>query len=352
MDDGQRESGLFYSSLVHQQTSTDGPGVELPREKRLTKSQQDFDRYAERRMLDPIPADDVETSFRHGRWSEGREKVIDALTAANVPASRLERFKCCGGGCVVEFSPSLGKHRVRANYCGDRFCEPCVKARSLKVRKSLLEWTKGQRVRFLTLTLLASDQPLQAVLSRLLSCFVKLREWKFWKTGVKAGAAVVEVTRGEKGDHWHVHLHALLIGSFLDQRQLSDAWFKVTGDSKIVHIFSEQDHERGVSYVAKYATKGWTREVLEKPEWLLECIIALRGRRLFLTFGEWYGRQQILCQAGPADWKVVGRIGVIFAAAVAGEEWARAVFRSLGFAPGVAAGRPIFVGPEPPWSGP
>jgi hypothetical protein len=352
MYDGKRESGLFYSSVLSQQTTTDGPGVKLPREKRLTKSQLDFDRYAERRMLDPIPADDVETSFRHGRWSEGREKVIDALTAANVPASRLERFKCCGGGCVVEFSPSLGKHRVRANYCGDRFCEPCVKARSLRVRKSLLEWTQGETVRFLTLTLRGTDQPLQAVLSRLLSCFVKLREWKFWQSGVRAGAAVVEITRGGKGDHWHVHLHALLIGQWIDQRQLSDAWKKVTGDSSIVDIRPIRSNKDGVEYIAKYATKGWTWAILENPEWLLECIIALRGRRLFLTFGEWYGRQQILCKAGPADWKVVGRIGVIFAAAVAGEEWARAVFRSLGFAPGVAAGRPFFVGAEPPWSGP
>lgn len=344
-------TGLFSSSLVPQETSPYGHETKERRRRPLTQTEKDFEQRAAREAFRIQPASDVEAAFRHSRWTDTRERVRDALMAANVPVARVERFNACGSNCIVEYSPSTQKHRVRATYCHDRFCEPCARSRAKKVAQNLTEWCQGETVRFITFTLRQTEQPLHDVLSRLLTCFTKIRQWKFWKKSVDAGAAVVEITRGARGDHWHVHLHVLVLGAFIDQKELSDAWLAVTGDSKIVDVRAVRDSSKAVGYVAKYATKGWSESVVSDTDALLECILALRGRRLLITFGRWYDRDDQLCKVGPDDWKRVGRLDVIFADAVAGQPYAIAVFRSMCIAAGRVGVVPTFVGCDPPFTG-
>jgi hypothetical protein len=213
----------------------------------------------------------------------------------------------------------------------------------------MMEWTQGQTLRFITLTLMRSDESLQSILNHLLKSFYRLRRQEFWKSAVRAGTAVVEITRGARGDHWHVHLHVLAVGTWLDQKTLSAGWESASNGSKIVDIRLIKDHEVGVAYVAKYATKGWSDSVLADPDALIECIVALRGRRLLIHFGEWYGRESPLCQVEVGEWKHVGWLRRIVADAVDREPHAVGVLAAIGYVVGWSEGKPVFLGANPPW---
>lgn len=140
-------------------------------------------------------------------------------------------------------------------------------------------------VRFLTLTLAESKRSLGEQLDHLTSSFRRLRQSKLWKTCVKGGVATIEITRGEKGDHWHVHMHVLISGSYIAQQLLASQWELATNDSKIVHIRACHDREKGIKYAAKYAakpgnTKDWNEETL------CEFAQQVKGKRLVLAFGD------------------------------------------------------------------
>jgi hypothetical protein len=339
-------SGLFFSSLVTQQTKLETLATEKRGRIRRRPVDKDFDRRAEREAYRLPPLLDAERVFRHGGWERDRERVFQALVSTNASESRRERFQTCGCDCVIEYSPDLKKHRVRASYCGDRFCVPCCKARSLRIQANLLAWCKGQRVRFVTLTLRPESESLSACLDHLIRSFTRLRAQKLWSDNVTAGAYTVEMTRGRAGTHWHVHLHALVIGSYIRQSELSEGWRQASGGSVIVDVREVKDHDRGVYYVAKYAAKGFGSDVTQNPDWLAECVCALRGRRLLGSFGQWRGKRVEVHADAASDWKPVGRFTEIHAAALRGEEWARGVFKSLNVACGVFGEQPIFIGPE------
>jgi len=345
-------TGLFSSRLVPQQPSEQpkSTGRRLKETDPLVFVREFLP--APKRENKLVPACDVELAFRHGMWIADRDAVRAALVRANVPAARLERFDNCGAHCVVEYSPSAERYRVRASYCGDRFCLPCSTARAKKTMARMLDWTQGCRVRFVTLTLKRSDQPLKSVLDRLLKAFKKLRRQEFWLRAVKAGTAVVEITRGAARDHWHVHLHVLTVGTWLPVDELRAGWEIASEGSTVVDVRLIRDHQVGVAYVAKYAGKGWDQSVLEDADALLESVVALRGRRLLVNFGEWYDRDDQLCKAQPTDWKFIGRIRFVYEDALAGKPWGIGVLRALGYACGQVNGRPVFVGAALPWSGP
>ncbi len=343
---------LFSSSLVPQRVTEDLPPgdgvVDVGPKAWLKETRKRMDRIEN----EIRPATDVETAFRHGQWEEERRIVEAALVAANVPPARLAKFRACGAQCCVEYSKTAGKFRVRAFYCGDRFCVPCSRSRAKKIQAELVDLLQGETCRFVTLGRRDAGDSLQTALNHLLLSFKKLREQKFWQKSVRAGTAVVEITRGKNGDHWHVHLHALVVGGWLDQRDLSAGWEKATGGSKITHVRLVRDTARDVGYVTAYAGKGWSRDVLADPDALLECVLSLRKRRLLVDFGAWYGREDQLCKVRYFDWKRVGWINQIYADAMERKPWAVGLLQSLGFAVGSVGNRPIFVGAPTSWSGP
>jgi hypothetical protein len=331
--------GLFHSSLDPQQTKSQ------PREKYKRPSAADrahgdrLEKLGRRmavRVPDPTP---LETDFRHAGWRVDRERVRAALVAANVPEGRQERFCACGSDCMIEFSPTAKRHRVRSFHCGDRFCQPCARARSWKVQANLLRWTEGERVRLVTLTMRANGQPLSKSIDRLIRSFASLRRNVVWKAAVDAGAYVIEVKQGRGGHGWHVHVHALVIGRYLDQRALSRAWLTCTGDSPIVDVRDASNAPGVIGYVCKYLTKSFDRTVAQTPDLLAECVLALRGRRMLGTFGDWRSRRVEGEIEDRGEWVAVGRLDSVWGAAVRGESWALGVFHSLGISAGAGPRR-------------
>jgi hypothetical protein len=129
---------------------------------------------------------------------------------------------------------------------------------------------------------------------------------------------------------WHVHLHVLVETPWLDQKQLSQEWLAVTGDSSYVFIKAIQNPEREARYIAKYCAKGTDSSTYRSPEHLAEYILAIKGRRLITTFGSWRGMKlEDAAPDTPTDWRSLGSLGRFLTAAGQGDAYAITVLASL-----------------------
>jgi hypothetical protein len=260
-----------------------------------------------------------------------------------VGQARLDRFCHCGNDSVIEVSPDGQRHRVRANYCGDRWCDPCTRARAASLAKRLSDRCRQRRTLFVTLTIRRDDKDLIPRRRRLLKSFEKLRRHKDFRSRVSGGAACTQITRGKKGDHWHVHLHALVHADRLANGVLARMWQRATGDSFVVKVRAVGDADKDARYISRYASKGCERDVVLDPDALVEAIVALRGARMLCTWGTWYGCDGKTAHQAHAEWRRIGRVDYVARAAARGEAWAVGVFRSLYAAVRIRAGRISFV---------
>lgn len=259
-----------------------------------------------------------ESEFRHSGWAVIRHRVYQALQRCHVGEHRVSRFANCGSGAWLYRSRDVQDLAIRCNKCGDRFCVACGRERSSTITNALCTLMAGKDCRFTTLTLRHSPTPLADQISRLYRSFTALRRREFWKSAVDGGAAFLEVKIGRDG-LWHVHLHAIVEGRYLDQRQLSREWHAVTGDSSIVDVRSITDYETRASYVTKYVTKPADSTVYHVPEKLDELVCSMRGRRLCTTFGTWRGTELEPTEETGVEWVAVGRLDTLKSNAAAGD---------------------------------
>jgi hypothetical protein len=179
------------------------------------------------------------------------------------------------------------------------------------------------RTRFLTFTLRCQPLPLAATIKRLLRCFKELRKTEWWKGLVTGGMWFLECKLGKNSQWWHPHLHVLAQGDrWISQQALANEWHKITGDSFIVDIREVKDPQQRAWYVTKYATKPCDATVIRNPERLAEFMTAIKGQRLYQSFGECTGFGQE--ENEPArQWKSIGRVEDLAAGAAEGNEFKR-----------------------------
>lgn len=144
--------------------------------------------------------------------------------------------------------------------------------------------------RFLTFTLKAMDRPLFLTITALTASFRQLRKTPEWKRHVRGGVYVIEVTRGEKGTHWHAHVHVICDGTFWQQKNMSEVWLRVTGDSRVVDIRAVHSRTSIANYVAKYVAKPTGQAEWSDAE-LCEFAGAMHGQRMVHTFGDSYAEE-------------------------------------------------------------
>jgi hypothetical protein len=149
-----------------------------------------------------------------------------------------------------------------------------------------LKRTKNVRWRFITLTLKSTDYPLRSQLDFLRESFRRLRQSKIWQRCCHAGVAVIEVTFNKETNQWHPHLHAIVAGDYFPQAQLSNAWEKASSGSRIADVRKLPDSRRAAQYLSDYVTKPPTEEVYANLNRLREWILALRGARFMIPFGD------------------------------------------------------------------
>lgn len=226
----------------------------------------------------------------HARSWEERKAVIDALWESEDEGhrKRAHRMGWCGHTGRVYVSGDGGAS-VYPHRCRDRLCPACAahRARGLRERTERV-LAHADSVRFVTLTLKHSDMPLAASIRRIRDAFTKLRRGRFWQKHVTGGVYGLEVKQNPTTRHWHVHLHCLVEGEYIDQRTLSRSWESATGDSPIVDVRAVHSRKQAVRYIASYVTKGssvagWGQEAVR------EFADAMRGQRLLQTFGSLHG---------------------------------------------------------------
>lgn len=273
----------------------------------------------------PQPATAAETEFRHGFWKVKRRKVLAVMRDISESPRAIDAMECCGSECVVEYSVEAKKHRLKANYCHNRHCEPCMRAKGNKLAGNLrrrLEKEPEGRYRFITLTLKHSNDPLRVQIKKLYASFKKLRNKPFWKKSQRGGAACLEVKWKEKTKKWHPHLHIISEGEFIDKHDLSRGWHSATGDSQIVDIRALKNCKDAAHYIAKYVSKGTNSEVWNDTSAAQEWISSLKGVRFCMTYGKWRGYKLTATTESVKDWKPIWTLQGLHNAAREGREHA------------------------------
>lgn len=279
-------------------------------------------------IFDVPHASPAEILWRHSGWAVRRAKIDAAMVRIMTPAQRQNRFRQCGAQAWVEKHID-GSLRVVSFQCGDRLCEACGRARSTRIAGVLAQQIQARPHRFVTLTLQHSQMPLTQQIQRLYQCFVNLRRSVTWKSHVVGGAAFCEIKRSSNTGKWHVHLHLLVEGSYLPQRELSAAWHVATGDSRIVDIRAVPSAKDVARYVSKYVTKPIDSSVYADPDALDEAIVALRGRRLCTTFGSWRGIELSPEKPTEEGWSALARMDVLRQRAALGDDDARRIVEAV-----------------------
>lgn len=228
--------------------------------------------------------------FRHSHWADQRDRMFHAMAEVDLPSARLTRYAHCGTACyVMQSDDDPNRYTTHSDTCHDRWCSPCAAERARTIATRIRDHITGKTIRMLTLTLKHSPQPLPVQLDRLHDALKTLRRTVLWKTRVTGGCSMFECKWSARDQAWHPHAHLLLEGRFIPHQQLKSLWYKITGDSYIIHIRPCDCAETAAKYVAKYVGKPWTGDVEREPRLIHQLIPAFESRRLCHTFGTWRG---------------------------------------------------------------
>lgn len=219
-----------------------------------------------------------------------RRRVWDALCRTEQSHWRRQAFTHCGEHVrVLRSADRPDAYKLAGSYCHDRLCTPCANARSRLIAANVTDHIRNRDVRFITLTIAACSKMLGDRIDSILDSFARLRQTALWRRSVTGGVYFLEIKRSASIDSWHVHIHVLVEGTWIDQKLLSDQWLTATGDSSIVDIRRPKTVKGVATYVTKYASKPLDPEFARDPDLLDEAVLALRGRRLCTTLGSWRG---------------------------------------------------------------
>lgn len=269
------------------------------------------------------------TIFRHSTWQSDRDRVEAALHDPRIRGPRFWRFRDCGTQAVVfKTADDPPRYKVGCTRCHDRFCLPCAQDRARLIVANMKEQIPYETTRFLTLTLKHSDDPLAQQLERLYIGFAHLRRRTFWRGLVTGGIAFLELKLASSDKRWHPHLHVLVRGKYIPQKILSDSWLQITGDSFIVDIRLAKTPTQVYSYLAKYVTKGWGPGVYRNYDRLTEAIIALKGRKLLLAFGN-LAHVKLLDPPTKETWEELGTLHEVIELSRQKVPWAMAAYHHL-----------------------
>lgn len=268
-------------------------------------------------------------SFRHSGWQPDRKRVAESLARTEQCDSRRTAFCDCGNfAYVLQNADDPSQYRLAGSSCHDRFCVPCATERSGVMAANANRIVQGKEVRFLTLTLRSEHEPLGALLDKLYASFQALRRRNIWKDHVVGGVAFLEIKWFAEKERWHPHVHCLIEGTWIDQKEISKAWHEITGDSFVVDIRRPGNMDSIARYVAKYASKPLHKSFARIADRLDEAVLAMRGRKLAITYGSWRG--ELLTQTETEGvWIQIGSLDAMIARAAHGSIEAIAVMQAL-----------------------
>lgn len=249
-------------------------------------------------MSDPSQLDAVETSVSpHIDTSYRAFRSRPVAKELSVSASmysyldnehgldRLSLLLCCRRYAWFAREKDTGRVLVASNSCRLRWCPICSKSRGYYLVNNVVPWAERQKkIRFLTLTLRHSSEPLPGQINRLYAAFSRLRKDKQFKTFCTGGIWFFQVKKSKDNKTWHPHLHCLITGKYIPTDWLSRKWLALTKSSKIVKILAVKNPDRAAEYVARYSARPVELSDYEFEE-RLSIFEAFHGRRLAGTWG-------------------------------------------------------------------
>ncbi len=290
---------------------------------------------------DPIDDALYHQRFRHSFWHDRRIRTGQALQELYpIPIrhpdseaqtkTRTDRFNRCGElTWVMRSVTDPSRYRLRVNACKDRFCEACAVERRHLIAQNVIRNLPDRRLIFVTLTLKSSRMPLRQQLTRIVSCFHKLRNRSKLKSFFPGGLYFIEVTRSDVSGLWHPHLHCLVDKPFIPHTLLKSQWHAITEDSFIVDIRQVPSTRYVVGYITKYAGKAIPSHIWTDPAAFREVIQAFERKRTFSTFGNWKSFDLTKKPADDDQWIDVGSLAAIIRNASAGQPDAMHVLAHL-----------------------
>lgn len=275
----------------------------------------------------PVLASD--TSFRHSFWWQDRRRVHRGLLQAFGNSPRTTRFGFCGTRAHVQQSAAdPPEYRLVSEKCRDRWCRACATQRSRTVAANIVDHLADRQARFLTLTIKTTDLTLRQSIQKLYSSFAKLRQTRLWRRRVTGGVATCEVKRTADGASWHPHLHVIIEGRYIHKPDLVREWYRITLDSFIIHIRPMDTVQGAAEYVTKYLRKPVPADIVRNPQHLAAAMLALHGRRMVTTFGDWRG-VKLTEVPDRGDWTTLYPFRDLVARARSGDGESRRVLRHL-----------------------
>ena len=297
----------------------------------------------------PSPTDStepLEQNWRFRGMEELRGTLLSVAEWAGASTAAVNRFRRCGEHASVFRSESTGRLRVIADHCRNRWCPRCRVYVQVRTRRRIEKWLASadrHKLKFVTLTLQSSSQPLQEQIARLLKSFRSLRSSPVWRAASARGLAVVETTWNPTTARWHPHLHLLAEMSYLLKQRLSDAWRAASKGSFIVDIKkvrSDSDIGKLGGYLASYLAKEPPGVEPGQPDLVRQWVEALTATHWVVAFGKRQPpleQEQSQPEADPGPWTFVAPLKTLILAARGGHEIAVALLRELDHAKESAA---------------
>lgn len=231
------------------------------------------------RVLQDITKKGKERPWRkHKQQSQELKESYERLGMED----KAVRVSHCGCRLVFRECAGHGRKLVAGHFCQIRLCPMCAWRRSMLIFKQvndiLHEATKGQKLRFLFLTLTCRNVPsdeLGQTLDMLFKAWRKLSARKKFKDSIVGWFRALEVTHKMHADEYHPHFHAILAVKpsyfkkpdlYMTQAEWTELWRRSMGVSytPIVDIrVARQKRERegqsiesAIAEIAKYTVKA------------------------------------------------------------------------------------------------
>lgn len=178
-----------------------------------------------------------------------------------------------------------GDVRVAANACRLRWCPVCTDSRRNYISHSVVDWVEKQsHPKFLTLTIMHSNAPLDHQINYLYNYFRLLRKRKDFRACVPGGLWFFQIKKSKGSGQWHPHLHCLITGLYIPHSRLVRMWKDITGNSTVVDIRPIRNPAKACNDAARYAACPGSLAGLSFDD-ALELVECMHGRRICGTWG-------------------------------------------------------------------
>jgi hypothetical protein len=212
------------------------------------------------------------------QFAETIRMKLDGLWESN----QMLNFTRCGTEDFFRTCKNCGTVEKFPYRCSIKWCPRCAWRIAAK-RKTLIEHFAGKITQPKHLILTAKNFPIltRSRIRRFSMALARLRRLKIF-TEVRGGCASLEITN--EGNGWHLHAHCLVDVRWLDMEKISQVWGKCVGQNFAIVKIKDVRERDYLKEICKYVVEG-SELAKWPPEKILEFVSAVKGRRMFFSFG-------------------------------------------------------------------